>query len=190
MVRNSIISNWYSIAFLCFYHILIDFPKTGGHRCQYRCAQSFLGVGLYGLQTLVDLLPCPINVSGVIKNDGDGDNPKAGKLLDLNKRPGRLLLTCSMGESDQPLNVGGAKRGTEVITSTWLLVMSGTASMGSWVRNTTQRPTEGQREHANNQFVPDGKGYNAIKHNVNGKKVVNGLIHYRTCQVAAAVIRM
>ena len=48
--------------------------------------------------------------------------------------PGTLAVACSMGNVMRRSTSGAAKEGDTVITCTWLFVISGTASMGSLVK--------------------------------------------------------
>ena len=60
------------------------------------------------------------------------DKPNLEKLL-ISFKPGILLFACSMGNVMSRSISVAPNEGAEVITCTWLSVMSGTASIGSLV---------------------------------------------------------
>ncbi len=60
------------------------------------------------------------------------ESPKRLKLR-CSMIPGTLRVACSMGKVIRRSMSPAPSAGLTVITCTWLLVMSGTASIGSWV---------------------------------------------------------
>ena len=60
------------------------------------------------------------------------DKPKREKLR-ISSNPGILLLACSIGKVINRSISVAPKDGAEVITCTWLSVISGTASIGNLV---------------------------------------------------------
>jgi hypothetical protein len=67
------------------------------------------------------------------------DNPKREKER-ISMIPGTLAVACSMGNVMRRSTSGAAKEGDTVITCTWLFVISGTASMGSFGKRIDSQP--------------------------------------------------
>src|SRR5690606_30985631 len=78
--------------------ILIYFTQSCGDRCQNRSSKTFGDLLLRLLQTLSNLLPCPINVHIVFEDYCDHRQSKAGKAAEL-KKSGNVVIYLLNGKS-------------------------------------------------------------------------------------------